>query len=69
MGADADAQPILAFQSIASVTSKRPAVKQPRCSPTFLPLSHTAVPNCALLTTSVARCRGAGTVNVRSYQK
>ena len=33
---------------------KRPAVKQPRCSPIFFPLTQTAVPNCALYTTSRA---------------
>ena len=44
------------LQFMAPVTSNRPAVKQPRCSPIFLPLSQTAVPNWALLTTSTADC-------------
>ena len=41
-----------ACQFIAPVRSNRPDVKQARFSPIFLPLSHTAVPNWALLTTS-----------------
>ena len=69
MRADADQQAILAAQRMAAAAAKRPAVKQPRCSPSFFPLSQTAVPNWALLTTMMAESRLAGAVNVRSYQK
>jgi hypothetical protein len=51
------------------VRSKRPAEKHPGYSPTFLPLSQTAVPNWALLTRRVATPRLAGAANVRRYQK
>ena len=57
------------FQFIASVTLNRPAVWQPICSPIFLPLSHTAVPNWALPMTSTAESRLAPAANVRSYHK
>ena len=42
------------LQFIAPVKSKYPALKHARCSPIFLPFSHTAVPNCALATRSIA---------------
>ncbi len=54
---------------IAGVRSKRPAEKQPGYSPTFFPLSQTAVPNWALFTRRVATALTAGAVNVRRYQK
>ena len=38
-------------------------------SPSFVPFSQTAVPNCALLTRRVATALRAGSVNVRRYQK
>ena len=48
---------------------KQLAEKQPAYSPSLRPLSHTAVPNWALLIFSRATPRRAGARNVLRYQK
>jgi len=64
-----DDEDVLSLPSHGRGEVERPAEKQPGDSPTFFPLSQTAVPNWALFTRRVATALAAGVVNVRRYQK